>query len=646
MGPTTPSQNLKRLLLPALAFAHDVIMAGIAFALSMYLRLGDAFRGDYIQVTIIALPLFMGVAAISFKLFRLYRGLWRFASMRDLLLLTQAVTCAVLLFMPALFLFHLLQSLPRSEPFILWFVLLILLGGPRFLYRSIKDKRLSFAGERRARGRIPVILIGAGTGAEQFIRAMAGAGAPYWVVGILDDEGKLIGRKMHNISIMGGMGDLRAAVEALAAKKRQPQRVVITKAAGEITGERLGRLIDEADALGLNVGLMPSLTEFRAVDEDQTPALNPIAIEDLLGRPQTVLDRSAVERLIAGRRVLITGAGGSIGSELARQVARLNPARLAVLDQSEFNLYTIEMELQETCPDLTLAAYIADIRKPGRIAAIFGAEKPEIVFHAAALKHVPLVEKNPAEGILTNTIGTRIVADAAKAVGAAAMVQISTDKAVKPVNVMGAAKRLAEAYTQALDLEGFGKGETRFITVRFGNVLGSTGSVVPLFRRQIAAGGPITVTHPDVERYFMTCREAVELVLQASAYGLAGNASTKENAGRIFVLDMGQPVKIVELARRMIVLSGLRPDIDIKIAFTGLRPGEKLTEKLFEANEPVATDLPGVFSAAPTPVTLADMNRHLAALEAAATGGDVSQLLAAIGEALPDYNGDNNPHNI
>jgi O-antigen biosynthesis protein WbqV len=213
------------------------------------------------------------------------------------------------------------------------------------------------------------------------------------------------------------------------------------------------------------------------------------------------------------------------------------------------------------------------------------------------------------------------------------MVQISTDKAVKPSNVMGAAKRLAEAYTQALDLDGFGKGQTRFITVRFGNVLGSTGSVVPLFRRQIAAGGPITVTHPDVERYFMTCREAVQLVLQASAYGLEG----QNNAGRIFVLDMGQPVKIVELARRMIVLSGLRPDLDIKIEFTGLRPGEKLTEELFEANEPVATDLAGVFSAAPTPVSLAEMNRHLKALEAAALAGDVPGLLAAIGKALPDY---------
>ena len=625
--------TLKRYLLPALAFTHDVLMAGIAFVLSMYLRLQGEFQGEYLQITLKALPLFMIVAAASYKLFRLYRGLWRFASLRDLLLLTQAVTCAVLLFLPVLFLFHQLESLPRSVPFILWFVLLCLLGGPRFVYRSWKDRRLSFSRERRARGRIPVILLGAGHGAEQFIRAMSGSAAPYWVVGMLDDENQLVGRKMHNISILGGIGDLRAAVATLTAKKRQPQRVVITKPAGEITGDPLARLIDEADALGLSVGLMPSLTEFRSVEEVETPALNPVAIEDLLGRPQTILDRGAVERLVAGRRVLITGAGGTIGGELSRQVAGLKPARLVVLDQGEFNLYTIEMELQESFPGLNLGAYIADVREAHRIGDIFGLEKPEVVFHAAALKHVPLVEKNPAEGILTNTIGTRIVAEAARSAGAAAMVQISTDKAVKPANVMGAAKRLAEAYTQALDLDGAGRGQTRFITVRFGNVLGSTGSVVPLFRRQIAAGGPITVTHPDVERYFMTCREAVQLVLQASAYGLQGTG----NAGRIFVLDMGKPVKIVDLARRMIVLSGLRPDLDIKIAFTGLRPGEKLTEELFEANEAIATDLAGVFSAAPMPVTLASLQKQLGELETLALRGDVPNLLAKIAEILPEY---------
>jgi O-antigen biosynthesis protein WbqV len=625
-------------LLPAVAFGHDLAMAGIAFALSMYLRLGPDFQGKYIAATVQGLPIFVGVAAISFLIFRLYRGLWRFASMQDLLLVAQAVTLAVLLFLPALYYLNLLNDIPRSVPLIMWFVMLILLGAPRFLYRAFKDKRLSLSREFRARGRIPVLLVGTGAGAEQFIRAMAASGAPYWVVGALDDEGgRLVRRKLAGITIEGETSDLTEIVRRLQKKGRQPQRVVITRPAGEITGERLGRLVDEADALGLSVGLMPSLTEFRDANAGKgpVPALNPIAIEDLLGRPQTILDRSAIERLISGRSVLITGAGGSIGSELTRQVAALGPRRLMLLDQGEFNLYAIEMEIQESFPDLPLAAYIADVREAYRIHTIFESERPEIVFHAAALKHVPLVEKNPAEGILTNTIGTRIVADAALAVGAAAMVQISTDKAVKPVNVMGASKRLAECYTQALDVAGIREGHrTRFMTVRFGNVLGSTGSVVPLFQRQIAAGGPVTVTHPDVERFFMTIREAVQLVLQASAYGL----ETTGGEGRIFVLDMGEPIRIVDLARRMIILSGLRPDVDIEIRFTGLRPGEKLSERLFEPDETLSpTGVGGIMSAAPRVSNIAQVRGALAEIETAALQGDIDTLIRLIALVLPYF---------
>ena len=635
MKPATPieKRSLWLTVLPAVAFAHDIAMAALAFILSMYMRLGPDFRGAYVHATVHALPVFIGVSGFSFLVFRLYRGLWRFASMQDLLLVGQAVTLAVVLFLPALYFAGFLENIPRSVPLILWFVMLIALGGPRFVYRAVKDRRLSISRETRARGRIPVILIGAGDGAAQFIRAMHGAQAPYWVVAALDDEGLgLTGRKIHGVTIMGGMDDLGKTVVSLRAKDRQPQRVVITKQAGEITGARLERLADQADALGLSVGLMPSLTEFRdAGDDGKGLQLSPIAIEDLLGRPQTILDRAAVERLVTGRRVLITGAGGSIGSELTRQVAALNPARLSLLDQSEFNLYTAEMETVETRPDVSLAAYIADVRDAARVHEIFAAERPEIIFHAAALKHVPLVEKNPAEGILTNTIGTRIVADAAIEIGAIACVQISTDKAVEPVNVMGASKRLAESYCQALDVA---QHKTSFITVRFGNVLGSTGSVVPLFQRQIAAGGPITVTHPDIERYFMTIREAVQLVLQASAF----RVETPGGAGHIFVLDMGRPVKIVDLARRMIVLSGLRPDRDIEIQFVGMRPGEKLTEGLFEAEEmPSPTPLPGVLSASPKIRDLAAVKTALEHLEKVASAGNAEQLIELIAEFLPYF---------
>ncbi len=622
-------------LLPAVAFTHDIAMAAIAFTLSMYMRLGPDFTGKYVHATVDALPIFMGIAAFSFLVFRLYRGLWRFASMQDLLLVVEAVTVALILFLPALYYVNLLDNIPRSVPLIMWFVMVTLLGAPRFLYRAIKDRRLSISRETHARGRIPVILVGAGSGAAQFIRAMATQNAPYWVVGALDDEGQgLTGRKMHGVTIMGEVEALRKAVETLRQRGRQPQRVVITKPAGEITGERLAWLVDEADALGLSVGLMPSLIEFRdasATNDTNALELSPIAVEDLLGRPQTVLDRAAVERLVAGRRVLITGAGGSIGAELTRQVAALAPARLVLLDQSEFNLYTAEMETEEAHATLPLAAYIADVRDVARIREIFAAERPEIIFHAAALKHVPLVEKNPAEGILTNTGGTRVIADAALEIGSVAMVQISTDKAVQPVNVMGASKRLAESYTQALDVSQM---RTSFITVRFGNVLGSTGSVVPLFQRQIAAGGPITVTHPDVERFFMTIREAVQLVLQASAY----RVETQGGEGRVFVLDMGRPVKIVDLARRMIVLSGLRPEHDIQIKFIGMRPGEKLTEGLFEAEEtPDPTALPGILLAAPQIRDLPTVKAALDRMEKVAASGDTAQLIELIADFLPYF---------
>ncbi|MBT7362249.1 MAG: polysaccharide biosynthesis protein, partial [Rhodospirillaceae bacterium] len=308
--------------------------------------------------------------------------------------------------------------------------------------------------------------------------------------------------------------------------------------------------------------------------------VKPIAVEDLLGRPQAVLDRPAMQSLIAGRRVLITGAGGTIGGELARQIAALGPADLALVDSSEFNLYSIDLEIAELAPDITRHAHLADVRNPTAMASIFAELKPELVFHAAALKHVPIVENHVAEGVQTNIAGSRNVADLCREYGTRIMVLISTDKAVNPSSAMGATKRVAESYCQALDRARASDG-CRFLTVRFGNVLGSTGSVVPLFKRQLAAGGPVTVTHPDITRYFMTTREAVELVLQASTLGTSKNTA----AGGIMVLDMGEPVKILDLAEQMIRLAGKRPYEDIDIEFVGLRSGEKLYEELFHDAE-------------------------------------------------------------
>jgi len=374
---------------------------------------------------------------------------------------------------------------------------------------------------------------------------------------------------------------------------------------------------------------MPNLTEFRDAMADGRLKLQPVAVVDLLGRPQTVHDTEALSAMVKGHRILVTGAGGTIGGELTRQLAALAPSRLALVEHGEFALYNIGQTIGGEHPALNLGLHLGDIRDRDRIMALFTAEQPDIVFHAAALKHLPLAEINPSECVLTNAIGTRNVADAARAVGAKAMVMISTDKAVHPSSIMGLTKRIAETYCQAVDVEA--EHQTRFVTVRFGNVLGSTGSVVPLFERQLAAGGPLTVTHPDVERYFMTCGEAVQLVLQTAAHAVAGLGER----GRIFVLDMGEPVKIVDLARQMIRLAGLEPDRDIEIKFTGLRTGEKLTEVLSDEDEPlVPTVLSGILTTSPQIVPRETIDGFLDRLfEAAKAGNETPELMDLLDRA-------------
>jgi len=362
----------------------------------------------------------------------------------------------------------------------------------------------------------------------------------------------------------------------------------------------------------------------------------------LLGRPQVPLDRQSMARLVSGKRVLVTGAGGSIGSELARQVAALGPERLTLLDQSEYALYRIDLEVSETFPEIERKSEIADVRNAVRLNQVFTETEPHIVFHTAALKHVPMVEHNILEGVGTNVLGTINVADACRSHGIAHMVLISTDKAVNPTSVMGATKRLAECYCQARDIEGRASGfdATRYVTVRFGNVLGSTGSVVPLFQRQLENGGPLTVTHPDMSRYFMTTREAVELVLQAAALG-AGETDGEVPAGNICVLDMGEPVKIIDLARQMTRLAGLRPEKDIAIEIIGPRPGEKLFEEVFHGGEPlVATECAGILLAAPRAADINAVEQAVANLRSACAGLDRSGALNVLRELVPEFTGD------
>ncbi|MEA1676639.1 nucleoside-diphosphate sugar epimerase/dehydratase [Nitrospirillum sp. BR 11163] len=622
-----------------LAYFHDILVAGVSFIVSLYLRVGDGIT-HYTQALVPGVALFTVIAAAAYRLFGMNSGVWRYASLRDLMAIARAVTTTILVFLLLMFLVTRLDALPRSVPLINWFVLVVLLGGPRLLYRLAKDRRLAGILESNARDRIPVLLVGAGDEAEIFIRAMAtDRDAAYRVVGILDDKGGRIGREIHGVKVLGRLAELSSVVGDLAAGGQCPRRLILTRPRARLSGTRLGALVEKCEALNLVLARLPDLTDFRDAVNEGPMTVRPIVIEDLLGRPQVALDKGAIDGLVAGRTVLVTGAGGTIGSELTRQIAQLKPRRLILLDHGEFNLYSIEMEMRENCPDLDCRAVLANVRDRNRLMDVFHEEKPELVFHAAALKHVPMVELNPVEGVLTNVMGTRNVADAAIAAGAAAMVLISTDKAVRSTNVMGATKRIAECYCQALDIvasSGAGKGwQTRFMTVRFGNVLGSTGSVVPLFSRQLRAGGPLTVTHPEVCRYFMTVREAVELVLQASAYGM--NAG-RDDRGRIFVLDMGQPVKIVDLARQMIRLAGLRPDKDIKITFTGLRPGEKLYEEMFAAAEPPEqTSAEGVLVASPRAVDLAILRRSLDELDAACATADAVRLQALLHHIVPDY---------
>ncbi|MGA7866268.1 MAG: nucleoside-diphosphate sugar epimerase/dehydratase, partial [Stellaceae bacterium] len=585
---------------------------------SLYLRLGNDILDYEPKLTAIYVAGFTLIAAGVFLLTGLFRGIWRFASLPDLFNITRAVSLAVLVFLPVMFVLTRLETFPRSILLIDWFVLIALLGGPRLAYRLFKDRGLDHVLERVKHQSVPVLLICAKDGADMFIREMRrDPRAVYRVVGVLADTPTRVGREIYRVPILGTIDALDTVVEQLDRRGKRPQKLIIT--AQNLPGAQIRRLLDRADALAIPLARLPKLTDFERNLDNPERALEPIALEDLLGRSQAVLDREGMARLIRGRRILVTGAGGTIGAELARQIAALSPGRLVLLDNGEFALYGIEMELRERFPGLHPVPLLRDVRDRAQIDEVVAAEKPEIIFHAAALKQLPMVEANPIEGVLTNVVGSRNVAEAARAYGASLVVMISTDKAVNPASVMGATKRLAESFCQALDLYEARRRAplshgTRYVTVRFGNVLGSTGSVVPLFRRQLAAGGPLTVTDPEVTRFFMTVREAVELVLQASA--LSPDSEAPDARGKIFVLDMGEPVRIVDLAQQMIRLAGLRPGRDIGIEFIGLRPGEKLHEELFHPAEPlIPTRNPAIRLAAPRTADYAMLARSIDELE-------------------------------
>ncbi len=625
-----------------IARIHDVLIAALSLPLALVLRVGLDTLPAYGDVLAFAVPLYTVIAALVFLQCRIYDGLWRYTSLYDLRAIVQGAALSVLAFVLVLFAIGRLGEIPRSAPIIQFMCLVALLSGSRLLRRAFAEGDIRRRLDRNSPGSAPILLIGAGEGASLLIRALKHGigGALCQVVGIVDLTANNSGRHVLGVPILGGLAQLDRILERLSLSKRMPGRIVLTM---PLDGAQIQEIQTRANVLNVTLSRMPSLTEFQAARNDGRLDLRPIAMEDLLHRPQAQLNEAAIDRMIEGGRALVTGAGGSIGAELCRQIAKRNPAEITLLDASEYNLYSVDMQIATEFPHVRCCAVLADIRDADRIKRIFMARRPELVFHAAALKHVPLVELNVVEGVLTNVIGTRNVAEAALACGATAFVQVSTDKAVNPTSVMGASKRLAEYYCQALDsvvekvpsrTNNPGTRAPRFMTVRFGNVLGSSGSVVPLFQAQLQRGGPITVTHPDVERYFMTIREAAELVLQTSACSVTGDIER----GRIFVLDMGKPMRILSIAEQMVRLAGLEPYKDVEIQITGLRRGEKLYEELFDSRErQVDSGIDGVLAAASRPMDLPSIRWVIDFLAMTCERGDDEKVLRVLTQHVPGF---------
>lgn len=621
---------IRRMKLPPvnlMAIFHDCVMAGFSFVLALYLRLGDKFirhaQGYIVEGTLS----FALLLLIVLLYYRTYRRVWRYTSLNDILVIARAATIALVIFYFGMFVVTRLAMLPRSVPFIHWMCLMLCLSGTRVLWRIAHDRALFKRLVSGGHARVPVLLIGATQQAEMFIReSERSADFPYEAIGLVDDDPRNQGREIHHVRIYGNVGEIDYILRKLARKGRAPQRLLLTEPSMDRAG--FDMLLAVAETHNLTIARLPSLTELKA--GERVYDVHPVAVEDILGRPQVALDRDAMAALVAGKRVLITGAGGSIGSELVRQIAGYKPSQVLLYELSEFHLYEIDRELAALAPTLPRNAVIGDVRDGEQLNRVFAGFRPELVFHAAAIKHVPLAEANPEQAVLTNILGSKQVADACVAHHVAAMVQISTDKAVNPTSVMGASKRAAEIYSQMLAQDG---ASTRFITVRFGNVLNSTGSVVPLFQKQIAAGGPITVTHRDMVRYFMTISEAVQLVLQAVVLGVKA-----QDTAQIFVLDMGEPVRIEELACQMIRLAGLRPYQDIDIVFTGLRPGEKLFEELFHDGENFsATEHQSIRLASARELDRMAILKSLSEVIASAKAGASSQLRPLLKTIVDEY---------
>jgi O-antigen biosynthesis protein WbqV len=624
--------------------AHDAAATALALFASLYLRFeGEAFF-DRVPLLLRILPYFVVFGVVVCYAFHLTTTKWRFISLPDALNILRVATvlAVALLVLDYLFVAPNVHGTPvapnlqgafflgKITIILYWFLEIFFLSALRFAYRYFRYTRVRH--HARSEDASPTLLIGRAADAEIFLRGIeSGAVKRIWPVGLLSPSSSDRGQLIRNIPVLGGIDDIEDVIGDFARRNKPIARVVMTPSAFDPEA-RPEAVLMRARRLGLIVSRLPSL------ESGETPRLTTVAVEDLLLRPTENIDYARLEGLVKNKAVIVTGGGGSIGSEICDRVVTFGAARLLVIENSEPALYAVTEALAAHAASAVIEGRIADIRDRERILRLMGEFKPDIVFHAAALKHVPILERDWSEGVKTNIFGSVNVADAALEAGAEAMVMISTDKAIEPVSMLGLTKRFAEMYCQALDhdlaAELDGKSRMRLISVRFGNVLASNGSVVPKFKAQIEAGGPVTVTHPDMVRYFMTIREACDLVITAAAHALAPMRPEVS----VYVLNMGQPVKIVDLAERMIRLSGLQPGHDIDIVFTGMRPGERLNEILFATEEPtVEIGVAGIMAAKPNEPPMESLRQWIAALERAIAGDDLATIRAVLKDAIPEF---------
>jgi FlaA1/EpsC-like NDP-sugar epimerase len=578
------------------------------------LRFEGDIPADHARLLLQGLPIVLAVYAVGLVAFGIQRGLWRYVGLHDLGRILWASVVSSAVFYGVVHGFLGWVGYPRSVIILTGILSGLFLAGIRLVVRWFREWLHVLSPKARR-----VLVVGAGNAGELLIRDMLStAGSHYRPVGLVDDDPIKRKMRIHGIPVVGTIADIPGLTRGLVVHE-----IIVAIPSASTTLKQ--RILAASEGCKVPIKTLPSVKQL-LTNPEVLRQVRPMSLEDLLQREPIQMDRQELHPLLEGKRVLVTGAGGSIGSELCRQIARYQPATLILFERYENGLYALDLELRRQYPRITIIPAIGDVTVHERVAEVLQQTDPDLVFHAAAHKHVPLMELNPKEAVRNNIFGTKVVAEAALAYGVDRFVLISTDKAVNPTSVMGATKRVAEDLLQSLSH----KGQTKFTVVRFGNVLGSNGSVVPLFADQIRKGGPVTVTHPKIKRFFMTIPEAVQLVLQASLLG---------QGGEVFVLDMGEQVKVVDLARNMIVLSGLVPDQDIQIVFSGLRPGEKLYEELFEETEQVEpTTHAKIRRAISASAIQSDrLDRAIVSLEDAVSHGDDDELIRRLNEAVPTY---------